>query len=177
MLTQNDDNEFQCVYKNNKYFQNYYKTKYNLTDDHILLDDNLILLIYACEWFKIPDEDKFDKVCYHPYLTKKDNRKLTQIYQHYTNLFIYECVGLLGVAFLIRRKMIRPYNIRKRGLKTLGLFLGVGMVAFLSWKFIFMRRLNQRIRKDKDLEKYSTLNLDRNKIKEDLLNYNIVIKF
>jgi hypothetical protein len=49
------------------------------------------------------------------------------------------------------------------------------MYPLLSWKLYFSPQIRRDIVADKDLSKYFILNVDRSKIKTDLLNYNIVL--
>jgi hypothetical protein len=163
------------VYKRNKTFQEIVKRKYNIKDQGILYDDKILLLIYACEWFDIPNRKIYEKVCYHPLLTKRHHKKLNVIYENQKNNLYMFIIPLYGFLYILKKKFAKGFNPRKH-YKILFSIYGSGIVApFLMWKYILSKKMNEDIRNDNDLNQYLFLNFDRDKIKKDLLNYNIVL--
>jgi hypothetical protein len=166
------------LYKNNKYFQDSVRRKYNIKDAGILYDDKILLLIYALEWFDIPEKKYYYKVCYHPYLTRKDLNHLNTIYENQKNNFFITTLGVYAGLFFFRKKFIgtKGSNLRKNWKPIFYMFFVSLLFPILSWELFFVSKLNQDIKEDKDLaDKYFHLDVDKKKIKRDLLNFNIVL--
>lgn len=163
------------IYKNNKSYQEIVRRKYNITDIGLLYDDKILLLIYACDWFNIQPTKVYEKVCYHPYMTKRHHKKLNEIYENQkNNLFLFS-LPFYGLLYIAKRKFVKGTNLRKNFTATSLIFLSVVFFPILFWKFYLLKNMNKDIQIDKDLKQYLHLDIDRNKIKEDLLNYNIVL--
>ena len=163
------------IYKNNKSYQEIVRRKYNINDLGILYDDKILLLIYVCEWFKIPFTNSYDKVCYHPYLTKKDHKKLESIYENQKNNLFLSTLPFYFLLILMKRKYVKGNNLRKN-FKPIGLLTAsVFIYPYVLWNFILYPKMNKDIQEDSQLQKYFSLDVDQDKIKRDLLNYNIVL--
>jgi hypothetical protein len=176
MLTQRkiDENKPLEIYKNSKSYQEIVRRKYNINDLGLLYDDKILLLIYALEWFDIPDKNVYNKVCYNPYLTMKDKKQLDRIYENHKNYFYLSLLPVYSILYFIKKKIVKT-SLRKSMKPSIILYsLGV-LFPILSWKLFFKNQINKDIREDKDMQKYFELNVDRDKIKKDLLNFNIVI--
>jgi hypothetical protein len=170
-----DENEPLAIYKNSKSYQHIVRDRYNITNQSILYDDRLLLMIYAYEWFQIPDKNIYEKVCYNPYITNKDYKLLNKIYDSQKfNVVLLSIFGFLIIP-IIKAKIIKKYKIHKHNWKPELLSLGL-MIALpvVSWFGFFQRKMNKDI-KGSDLNKYLSLDLNKEKIKEDLLAYNIVV--
>jgi hypothetical protein len=176
MLSQKkiDENKPLEIYKNSKSYQEIVRRKYNINDLGLLYDDKILLLIYALEWFDIPDKSVYNKVCYHPYLTMKDMKQLNRIYENHKNYFYISLFPVYSVLYFLKKKFAKS-SFRKSAKPNLILWsLGV-LFPIASWKFYFSKQINKDIKEDKDLSKYFELDVDREKIKKDLLNFNIVL--
>lgn len=163
------------IYKNNKSYQEIVKRKYKINDIGLLYDDKILLLIYACDWFNIPSNKVFEKVCYHPYLTKKHHKKLNEIYENSKNNLFLITLPFYGFLYLLKKKVVKGNNFRKNFKFNLGIFSLAGLFPFLTWKLYLLENMKNNIQEDKDLSTYLELNIDKNRIKQELLNYNIVL--
>jgi hypothetical protein len=172
-----NDNRPLGIYKNNRFYQDTCKQRYDINDLNILYDDNILLLIYACEWFKIKDSNVHDKVLYHPYLTVRDHSNLNKIYQHYKNNLIFETVGVASIFYILKKKYVVSKKFRKTWKPVSAMALGMILIPYFSWNYIFKKQMNNEIRKNERLGKYLYLDLEKEKLRNELLNYNIVIKF
>ena len=178
--TSNDKNEISnlnnlnClknVYKNVSY-KMYVKNTYKIDNEAILTDDNIILSIFCCEWFKIDKRDILNKIRFNPKITIQDFTKVDLIVKNYKfNLMIFHTV-IFGVLFF----MFKPYSGRL-GNK---LFKYAGCLSVsLSFTFIFSkfyrRKLYNLLEKDDTLKQYLNFDFDEAKINDELLNYGIKI--
>ena len=141
-----------------------------------MYDDRILLLIYAYEWFGIPPNYIYDKVCYHPYLNKIDFKRLNEIYEHEKNICLLSNIPFFTLIFLSYKRYGKGGSFRKN--KRLLLTSAFGAVAYpyMLWKYLFAQRMNRHIIDDPNLNKYLNLDIDKEKIKNDLLNFNIVLK-
>ena len=176
MLSQRkiDDNKPLEIYKNSKSYQEIVRRKYNINDLGLLYDDKILLLIYALEWFEIPTSDYYNKVCFHPYLTAKDMKQLNRINENQKNYFYLSLLPVFSLLYLTKRKYVKV-SLRKSLKPNIFIYSLALIYPVLSWKLFFSRQIKKDIKEDKDLAKYFVLDVDRAKIKTDLLNYNIVL--
>jgi hypothetical protein len=176
MLTEKDNNVPLAIYKNNKSYQEITRRNYKIKDPRVFYDDTILLLIYAYEWFKIPERNAFEKVCFHPYLTKGDFNKANELRENQKiNLFAFCIVPLYAGLFLIKRKIARTTYYRRNWSPIIGIVSAAILVPFACWNVVLKKKLDNDIKEDPNLKKYLTLDLDKNKISKDLLNYNITI--
>jgi hypothetical protein len=172
---ENDTEQPVEIYKQNKSFQEIIRRRYNINDIGLLYDDRILLLIYTYEWFQIPAANLYDKVCYHPLVVRKDHIKLSEIYENEKNIFLATMLPFFGLLYFIKSKFSKGRNLRKN-FKLLALIsTSAVVVPSVLWKLYFVSRMNRNIFNDTSLNKYLKLNVDKEKIKQDLLNYNIVL--
>jgi hypothetical protein len=169
-----DDKKLLEIYKNSKSYQEIVRRKYNINDLGLLYDDKILLLIYALEWFEIPESDLYNKVCFHPYLTAKDMKQLKRINENQKNYFYLSLLPVFSLLYLAKKKFLKV-GMRKSLKSNVFIYSLAVIYPVLSWKLFFSRQIRQDIKEDKDLAKYFELDVDRAKIKKDLLNYNIVL--
>lgn len=178
MITQkSDENEQLAIYKNSKSYQEIVKNKYNIKNPNYLYDERILLLIFAYEWFDIPKMKIYDKVSYNPYITTKDFKKLNTIYQNYSNNLLLSFLPIGLTVFLIKRRFLNnKFKSFKRNWKFYLLIGGiVTMVPPALWYLYFLPKMNKNIVEDPQLRKYLELDVDKEKIRLDLLNYNIIL--
>jgi hypothetical protein len=162
------------IYKNSKSYQEIVRRRYNINDLGLLYDDKILLLIYAYEWFSIKENDLYNKVCYHPYLTVKDKKYLDSIYENQKNIFYIQLVPFYFSLYIFKRKYIKV-SIRK-SFKPLATIYSLGLIyPIISWMFLISYSMNEHIKQDNKLQNYFNLDVDRTKIQKDLLNFNIVL--
>ena len=176
MLTKesSDDKPLE-IYKMNKTYQELIKRKYKIKDPHLLYDEKILLLIYTVEWFNIPDYKLYDKICFHPLITKRHYKKLNDIYENHKNNLILITFFFYGFLYLLKKTFAKASNTR-RNYKIIFPFALLAIIQpYLTWEFILKRKMNKDIGEDQNLINYLKLDFDKEKIKNDLLNYNIVL--
>jgi hypothetical protein len=162
--------EYVKVYCNNRSYIN--KVKNNYIINHALLhNDKVMLLIYTYEWFKIPKQNNFEKVIYHPFLTKKDQILVEELKTRYIfKLCLFTGIYLLiSNGLFIRRFQQKPKII----LFNLSNIAIASLLAYSFWNIYLYPRLNEEVPSVKELTKYLELNVDLEKIIQELVNYNI----
>ena len=169
-----DDKKPLEIYKNSKSYQEIVRRKYNINDLGLLYDDKILLLIYALEWFEIHESDFYNKVCFHPYLTAKDMKQLKRINENQKNYFYLSLLPVFSLLYLAKKKFVKV-SIRKSLKSNVFIYSLAAIYPLLSWKLFFSRQIRKDIKEDEELAKYFVLDVDRAKIKKDLLNYNIVL--
>jgi hypothetical protein len=177
MLSQNnkiDDNKPLEIYKNSKSYQEIVRRKYNINDIALLYDDKILLLIYALEWFEIPEKNYYNKICFHPYLKAKDMQQLNRIYENGKNSFYLSLVPVYATLYFMKKKYVKA-SIKKNLKPNILIYSFALILPILSWKLFFYPKIKKDLSEDKLLSKYFVLDVDRDKIKKDLLNYNIVL--
>ncbi len=164
-----------AIYKNNKSFQEIVKRKYNITQSSLLYDDGLLLLIYTYEWFNIPKCNVYDLVGYNPLITRKHFDKLTKKYEHQKNIYLLTILPFFAIMYYLKIRYVKGSNFRKNFTPMMALGFMSIFYPFALWNYFFVPRMNYEIKSDEDLKSYLNLNVDKDKIQRDLLNFNIVL--
>lgn len=167
----NEGNAPLAIYSDNKAFQMNCKDKYHIDDPNLLYNDTLLLLLYAYEWFDISSDDPFSKVSYHPYLTIKHYDRLHRIYQsQLLNHALLAIPVFIGFSIFNKNLNQRKSYVRhfKNAIFTIGLISPV-------WPLYFKPRMQQHIREDKELSRYVNIDIDREKIKEQINNLGVTL--
>jgi hypothetical protein len=162
--------EYVKVYSTNRSYINKVKDNYNM-NNFSLLDEKLMLLIYTYEWFKIPKTNTFEKVIYHPLLTKSDQGIVDHIRTKYllkTGLFGLVYFTLMNGIFISRFKH-RP----KVMLLKFSNALLTGIFTYIFWNTYLYNQLNKEVGAIKEFDKYMNLDVDLQKVIQELVNYNI----
>jgi hypothetical protein len=162
--------EYVKVYSNNRSYINKVRSNY-IINNSLLQNEKVMLLIYTYEWFKIPKENSFEKIIYHPYLTKNDQAIVDDLKICYIMKLGFCSLAYITLtnAYFIRRVKYKPKIL----LFNIGNTMLTGLLAFIFWNVYLYRRLNEEMKSHKVLQKYLSLNVDLEKIIKELVNYNI----
>jgi hypothetical protein len=162
--------EFVKVYSNNRSYINKVRSNY-VINNSLLQNEKIMLLIYTYEWFKIPKDNNFEKVIYHPFLTKNDQMLVDDLRTRYViklGLFSLTYMAVTSLYFA-RRYKHKPKLI----LFEMGNIAVTGLLAYCFWKIYLYKRLNLDVRNITELQKYEKLDVDLEKVIQELVNYNI----
>jgi hypothetical protein len=161
--------EYVKVYSNNRSYINRAKYKYLLNNFQIQ-NEKVMLLIYTYEWFKIPKENNFEKVVYHPFLTKNDQYLIDDLRTRYILR-----LGLFSLAYLTISNSFFAKRFKKPKFLLFNFYnlIITGLLSYSFWNIYLYKKLNQDVGTVKDLKKYLDLNVDLQKIIQELVNYNI----
>jgi len=171
--TEPEYDEPRAVYSKKPY-QLYVQETYGIENKKILYNDGILLLIYAGEWFKIPETDLVNKIRFHPYLTEKDYTLLTNIKNnHNLYLFLYTNAAF-GLFYYLTIATTKISSVNKLIRFSKCLFLSL-TTSFLFNKLYYKKRYENIIKNSYLYDKYFTLDLDKLKIKDDLLKVGIKI--
>ncbi len=172
MMEEIRDDEPKAYYLSRSY-QMLIKDKYNIMNNSFLYDDKLCLMLYASEWFNIPKDMSYMKIILHPNLTIRDDKLLKNINKNNNRTLIFYFLSNLAFMNIIGQKVKRSKTkLALRFLLTLGLSANS---SYLFNTFYVNPKFEETLKKDKNLNKYLTLDLDYKKIKADLSNYGIIV--
>jgi hypothetical protein len=165
-----NEDGFVKLYSNTRNFREKVRNEYKVSNS-LLYDDKVLLMIYAWEWFKIPKSNKFELVSYHPFLKQKDLDLITHLSIKYASMAFIPalCFFMFGLRMFSKR-----YN-KKDKLIIFSMFhlITSNVLGFVLWKCFFYNKLNTEIENTKKFKKYLVLDVDKEKIKDDLKKYNI----
>lgn len=153
-------------------YQMYIKEKYDISRNTLLYDDNISLLLYASEWFQVPKSNVFMKIQLHPCLTIKHDHLLNTYQNQYRRNLAFVAFGTGLVYNLFGNKKTKA----RRALNFIVSIVIGTTGALLFNQLYYKKKYEQQLAEDPSLKQYLELDLDRNKIREDLKNYGIVLK-
>jgi hypothetical protein len=166
---EDDGNKPLELYKSDN-FRAFYRKKFSILHNGMYYDDKVLKLLYSYDWFDLKENNLYRKVSCHPNLTKADKTKVDEI-KLKNSMLIYTAFPVYGLAHYFSNKIIKKKNrILARGLVYLTMI--AWWVCYVNYRRI---KINYDIQKEPTLDKYMTYEMDQNKIKIELLNYNIVI--
>jgi hypothetical protein len=163
------ENELIRLYKK-KYRKDKICKNYSIPKE-IKNDERIIELISMLEWLKINKTKKYELVINHPLLTVRDHIKIQNLSLNYFGYTAFAIVIYLlpGIKYY---KMNRVKNISMKKIYITHLLLSLVFGNSLS-KIWFSKRLDEDISKIPEFNKYYDLNVDIEKIIQELNNFNI----
>lgn len=176
-IIQNDQNKIlkeyysTSVYLSSNY-QQYIRSKYLIENKDIYLNQKVLLLLYAFEWFNISKNDISSKLKYHPYLKREDYDKFEK-----ENNRVKKITSLITImtftsstAYLLN-KLKDKNSVNLTYLMIKGFF--ITSLSFLMCKIYFKSQLCNYIQLDPSLNQYMKLDISRDMIKSDLIKLGI----
>lgn len=156
-------------------FKTFIIDKYSISDKKIYSNHNILLLIYAYEWFNY--KDNYQKMKFHPYLRIKDNN----ILEDYRNKEFYRFSSVSGIStigfyYYLKNKYIKnnTHDFLRR-LKSVFYSSFLGSSMFICFYFLYYRRnVNNFI--NKEYNSYLELNIDKDLIKNEVNKISEIIK-
>ena len=176
-IIQNDQNKIlkeyysTSVYLSSNY-QQYIKSKYLIENKDIYLNQKVLLLLYAFEWFNISKNDISSKLKYHPYLKREDYNKFEK--EHNRVKKITSLITIMtftsSTAYLLN-KLKDKNSVNLTYLMIKGFF--ITSLSFLMCKIYFKSQLSNYIQLDPSLNQYMKLDISRDMIRSDLIKLGI----
>ena len=156
-------------------FRSYVEEKYAVTDKNLLDNTTILQMIYALEWYDVPRNAQTDLVEFHPYLTKDDHEKL--YYVKSQHLFELGASSLLFT--LVSNRILNnqgPLIFRSKRYVRLPSALFFGGLLTYALNHLLLRSLLQQDLKEEKLDRYFTLDLNADMMKQDLEGMGIRVK-
>ena len=131
-------------------------------------------MIYSLEWYDIPRSSYSDLIEYHPYLTTVDHDKLFYVNMQHRieNLTSFVLFSLISNRLLMNRHSL----LKRRYFRTPAAMLTGGVLTYTFNYFILRPIYLNDINEMGLAEKYFSLDLDADLMREDLLGIGVKIK-
>ena len=157
-------------------FKEYIKEKYLVEDEQVFKNSTIMQMVFALEWYDIPRSAYSDLVQYHPYLTKGDDEKLNFLNQQ--NLIENGISATLFFLFFNNRLKAKGFGVKGWAIiKRYPLVaLLTGITAFAFNVSVLEQLYLHDLEKIGLKEKYFTLDLNADMMREDLKQFGFKIE-
>lgn len=117
-------------------FQLFVRDKYLITNPMTYTNHNILLLLYAYEWFNYKDSQS--KYKFHPYLKLEDHIKVEQFKSNIRNISLGVAItsSILAYVFATRTLKLYQIDLAKRLIKMLNIsfvFFSSGMLLYFAY--------------------------------------------
>ena len=152
------------IYLSDRY-KNFISGCYTIADPSCLQKSSILRLLYALEWFSIPESYILHKVKFNPYLSFEDSKKINK-------LILFNRIEYI-LSFLLFSKIVHRTMKIKFPIIRLFSSICLGTTCTFLKNIMLMKKLNLKILKEQNLSKYLQLEVDKEKLKKDLMGMGI----